>query len=460
MNFIKLWSFKGRVDRFTYFLIGWVAFLIKYNLSRFVALVSYDIKWFITEEVKVKEWVFSSGQFSDNYLQFLVAYFVLSIPFIYLGLAMTIKRLRALGWPLYLCFFFFIPYVNLGFFLLLSVYPSKPFDLPTGEKVKVSFFDRFIPENSWGSANMAVIMSLLVGLLAVGVSVDHYQDYGWALFFGGPFLMGMLSTILHCYHGEKSFVSCIGVVLMSLLLTGAMFWGLAFEGAICLAMALPLAFIAAFIGVLVAYFLSPWRWKKGTVQKMTLLVFLITPFLISAESAMAPPAPLFKNTTTIVIEGTPEQVWKKIVAFSDIEAPKEFIFQIGIAYPKKAVIHGQGVGAIRDCVFSTGKFVEPIEVWDEPKLLKFSVKSQPHPMEEWTPYQYVHPPHLEGFLQSTGGQFLLVPLENGSTRVEATTWYYHHMGPVAYWQIWSDYIIHKIHLRVLTHIKKEVEGNL
>jgi hypothetical protein len=112
---------------------------------------------------------------------------------------------------------------------------------------------------------------------------------------------------------------------------------------------------------------------------------------------------------------------------------------------------------VRECVFSTGAFEEPIHVWNEPRLLKFSVTSNPPPMEEWTPYKHIHPPHLDGFLVSRGGQFLLTPMPGGHTRLEGTTWYHHHMWPATYWQLWSDYIIHKIHLRVLRHIQHQSE---
>jgi hypothetical protein len=119
---------------------------------------------------------------------------------------------------------------------------------------------------------------------------------------------------------------------------------------------------------------------------------------------------------------------------------------------------GTGVGAERHCVFFTGAFVGPIQIWDEPRQLKFSVTSNPAPMEEWTPYSHIEPPHLHGFLLSEGGQFLLTPLPNGGTRLEATTWYQHGLWPVSYWKLWSDAIIHRIHLRVLGHIQQEVEN--
>ena len=118
-----------------------------------------------------------------------------------------------------------------------------------------------------------------------------------------------------------------------------------------------------------------------------------------------------------------------MVKFAELPPPTEMIFKSGIAYPVRAEIRGCGPGAIRHCVFSTGPFEEPIEVWDEPRRLEFSVTSNPAPMEEWTPYHEIHPPHLAGFLVSRRGRFLLTPLPGGRTRLEGTTRV--HAQPVA-----------------------------
>jgi hypothetical protein len=109
-------------------------------------------------------------------------------------------------------------------------------------------------------------------------------------------------------------------------------------------------------------------------------------------------------------------------------------------------------------VFSTGPFIEPIEVWDEPRLLRFSVAENPAPLNELTPYGHIEPRHLHGYFASEHGQFLLTPLPGGRTRLEGTTWCRDAIWPAAYWRAWSDYIVHRIHLRVLEHIKSEVEG--
>ena len=150
-------------------------------------------------------------------------------------------------------------------------------------------------------------------------------------------------------------------------------------------------------------------------------------------------------------------MWRHVVTFSELPPPRELMFRSGIAYPARASIHGSGVGAVRHCEFSTGPFVEPITVWDEPKRLAFDVTAQPHPMRELSPYRAIEPPHLHGFFQSRRGQFLLVAQPDGTTRLEGTTWYDQNLWPNRYWRVWSDYLVHSIHRRVLDHIKLEAE---
>src|SRR5690606_14235181 len=130
----------------------------------------------------------------------------------------------------------------------------------------------------------------------------------------------------------------------------------------------------------------------------------------------------------------------------------------GIAYPVRATIEGRGVGAIRRCSFNTGDFVEPIEVWAEPRLLAFSVLESAQPMIEWNPlHEHVHAAHLHGFFVAQRGQFELLPQQDGTTVLRGTTWYSHGLYPAAYWRLWSDYLVHTIHLRVLHHIRERAE---
>ncbi len=101
---------------------------------------------------------------------------------------------------------------------------------------------------------------------------------------------------------------------------------------------------------------------------------------------------------------------------------------------------------------------EPIEIWNEPHLLKFlSVDKVPPPLVEMSIYASLDLPHLEGYFTSEKGQFKLTSLAGNKTLLEGTTWYRHDLWPGAYWHLWSDYILHTIHLRVLNHIKEKAE---
>ena len=213
-------------------------------------------------------------------------------------------------------------------------------------------------------------------------------------------------------------------------------------------MSLPLTLPLGAIGGSLAY-----RRERSKIGSGSVAMLLLLPSASLIWDFNAKP-PLFDVRTSIEIAAPPELVWKHVVTFSDLEEPQEWYFRAGLAYPKRARIEGSGPGAVRYCEFSTGPFVEPIEVWNEPRLLRFSVTENPPPMHEWSPYAQVLPKHLRGYLISKRGQFLLTRLPNGHTLLEGTTWYQHGLWPAQYWRLWSDAIIHRIHLRVLTHIRK------
>ena len=119
------------------------------------------------------------------------------------------------------------------------------------------------------------------------------------------------------------------------------------------------------------------------------------------------------SVTTVGINAPIEVVWNEVIAFSKIDEPEELLFRLGIAYPIDARIEGEGVVAVRHCNFSTGSFVEPITHWEPNKKLAFDVLEQPHPMKELSPFDHLHPPHLDWAVRSIQGQFILDHDEKG-----------------------------------------------
>jgi len=238
----------------------------------------------------------------------------------------------------------------------------------------------------------------------------------------------------------------------SVLVASLLFLLIGAEGVICIAMTVPIATPLALVGAAIAFQLK--RERKHLRRAGILL--LLPPASLAWD--MNAGMPLFEVRSAIEINAPPETVWQNVVSFSELPEPQEWYFRTGLAYPRRAHIEGSGPGAIRYCEFSTGPFVEPIETWDPPRLLRFSVTENPAPMEEWSPYGKVTPRHLHGYLVSEKGQFRLTRLPGNRTLLEGTTWYRHGLRPAQYWRLWSDAIIHRIHLRVLNHIQALSEG--
>ena len=184
---------------------------------------------------------------------------------------------------------------------------------------------------------------------------------------------------------------------------------------------------------------------------------MVVPLAMTLEYVAHLTPPVLHVTTAIEIDAPPEVVWDNVLSFPPLAPPTELIFRTGIAYPTSGEIYGRGVGAVRHCRFSTGEFIEPITVWDPGRLLAFDVISQPQSMRELSPWN-ITPPHLErNYMLSRHGQFRFVALPGGRTRLEGTTWYQNYFWPQPYWRFWSDFIVHRIHRRVLEHVKAQAE---
>jgi uncharacterized membrane protein YhaH (DUF805 family) len=452
------WRWGGKLDRGPYAVVGVLLFALKHNIDRFVAIWAFHRPWSLFYYISPSD-AARITELSAEDARFYSALLGIAIPFIYVGTLMTVKRLRSARLPAWLVTLFFVPVVNLVFFAVLSVLPSVPEgeQQPHSGRAKV-FLHRLIPDHPVGAAAMALLLTIPLFIGGVFLSVYVLGAYGWSLFVGLPFCLGLYAVLIYGYHAPRNVGSCIGVALLATLLFGVALVALAVEGVICVAMAAPLMAVLATLGAVIGYVVQRRPWSMAHAPTTMLVLVLAIPALMGAEYQSPPAPPLVAVRTSVDIDAPPERVWQHVVAFTELPPPEELYFKTGIAYPMRAEISGRGPGAVRHCVFSTGAFVEPIEVWDEPHLLKFSVSAQPPAMQEMTPYGHIDPPHLDNYLVSEGGQFLLTPLEGGRTRLEGTTWYRNKMWPSEYWQLWSDWIIHRIHTRVLEHVKRLAEA--
>ena len=259
-----LLSLEGTIDRGPYALVGVVGFAIKHNMDRFVASAIFHRPWGLFNYWIPLDRAAHVSSLSRQDALFLLTMVLLALPFIWIGVVLTLKRLRSVGWQSWPVVFFFVPFVNLLFFVLLSVLPARD---DTAAEPRPGFLRRLIPNHPVGSAAAAILLTLLIGLPSTLFATKYLLEYGWGLFVALPFCLGLSSALLYGYHAPRTARSCFLVALSSLALFAGALMALAWEGLICIAMVAPIAVPLAFLGGWVGYLIQRRaRSRRATVK--------------------------------------------------------------------------------------------------------------------------------------------------------------------------------------------------
>jgi uncharacterized membrane protein YhaH (DUF805 family) len=367
-----------------------------------------------------------------------------TLPFLWIGVTMTLRRALDAGLSAWATLGFFVPYLNYTLMALLSLLPSRP-RIVASRPVRA--YEHRLP-----GALLAIGVGLAIGLGMFALSVATFERYGVALFFGTPFTVGALTAFLFNRRYPATRRETAEVTAMTFALLAGTMLLLGNEGAVCLLMALPLVLVVGLMGGALGRAVALRDQHSAVPAAFALLT-------LPASAALEPPSggTLHEVRSSVEVNASPERVWQHVIAFDTIPQPTELAFRLGIAYPRYASLEGRGVGAVRYCVFSTGAFVEPVTAWEPARRLAFDVSQSPAPLRELSLYGGLAPPHLEGYMASRRGEFRLVPLADGRTRLEGSTWYELSLAPEGYWQLLADHLVGRIHHRVLAHIAREAE---
>ncbi len=368
-----------------------------------------------------------------------------TLPFVWIGVSMTLRRAIDAGKSPWHSLLFFVPLVNYAVMLWLASVPSA------GIQAAPASPTHTVAAGRMRSALLGIAASIVVGPLLVAIVTLAMRSYGLTLFLATPFVLGGVTAYIHNHGHPRTSGETTLVVMLGLFIVGSTLLLFALEGLICIAMAAPLAIVAAELGGKVGRFAAI---NTGVPPQSAAYLMLILPAAAVADRTAAAPA-VREVVTSIIIQAPAERVWENVIRFNEITARPSLVFRLGLAYPMRARISGTGVGAVRHCEFSTGAFVEPITVWDAPRRLSFGVTSQPPPLRELSPYRHVYAPHLDGFFRARRGEFRLIPLADGSTRLEGSTWYTLDMYPQAYWRPVAEWLLTRIHRRVLEQVERE-----
>lgn len=252
-----------------------------------------------------------------------------------------------------------------------------------------------------------------------------------------PILMGIISAWFWRDQGLSGWglfgYSCLNTLLAVSL--SVVFLG---EGVICLFIVSPLIMVFVTTGAFIGRAIFKNNNGKLNVSVVSLLI------LIAVNDSLSKHEYVNEVSDAIIINATPDKVWKNVVAFKPIkQKPDYFLFRIGLPSPMATTVTGYYKGARRKCIFSNGyTFGERIAIYDPGRDLTFEIIDQPRD------------PEIMNHLDLLKGQFLLKDNGNGTTTLTGNSWYKLYVFPAWYYDLWAQSIVRNVHIRVMEHIKE------
>ena len=165
-----------------------------------------------------------------------------TLPFVWIGVAMSARRARDAGLPPWLAVAFFLPGLNYILILTLAVLPSVPPAVRqsiAAVEAAPAPFDRQELAAVLGGAGCAIGM-VLVGVYALKV-------YGLTLFLGAPFALGLVTGWVANRDRARGRGRNAALPTLAVLLAAVALIGFALEGVVCLILSIPLALPLAYL---------------------------------------------------------------------------------------------------------------------------------------------------------------------------------------------------------------------
>jgi uncharacterized membrane protein YhaH (DUF805 family) len=333
------------------------------------------------------------------------------------------------------------PVLQIPVLLLLAVMPPRPSEREP-QPVVANRID-------WRLATQGVLAGVALTLFAVAVGALIFGTYGFGIFVVSPLLIGVTTAFLANRGGDLGWRRTAKLVLGALLLGGVALVLVALEGMVCIVLASPLAAGAGLVGGAIgrAMALSGKRSRRETLMSVALL-----PLIFAAERAL-PPDTHFSTDDSIVIAARPSVVWSAVTHMGAITSSPPLPFRLGVSYPMRGDIEGEGVGALRRGVFSTGIALERVTDWIPGRKLGFTILSDPPAMHEMSPYSHLNAPHVKGYFRTNYTSFEITPLGNGRSLLRVHADNELRLDPVLYWLPFARWIIHANEMRVLEHVR-------
>jgi hypothetical protein len=298
---------------------------------------------------------------------------------------------------------------------------------------------------------IAVGMTLIVA--SVIISANMFGAYGLGLFMFTPFLVGFTTGYSVNTPQPRSKTRTGSAVTLAGLLGTLSLLMFALEGLMCILLIAPLAALLGLAGGLFGRAFALLRHHPGH----PLYSVAVLPLIFFADAAM-PPAVVMTAQESFVIAASPDAVWQSLTESRPVDQPPGLVGLSGLAYPIASHLSGDGIGALRTGMFSTGPVRERVTQWQPGRALAFRGESHAPAMEEMSPYRVVHAPHVSGYFDTLDTRFLLEPLANGRTRLTVSSRHILRIEPIPYWKPVAEWAIGQNMQRVLRDVAEHADS--
>jgi hypothetical protein len=285
--------------------------------------------------------------------------------------------------------------VGVGAFDIMSVNTPPPHDERIGAEADADLVDqaktakpRVLPFSNWWPLAIGALTGIVLRLIFVGKPGGAWSAMDAAFIYLAPVAVGAVTV----YVAETkqrcawSYYVWAPIVANCLFVVGTM--AILIEGVICVIIILPLfSALGAFGGVLMGAICRVTRRPRGAVYSFAALPVLLG--FLPVDGGEPPRIRTIERS--IVVEASPEQVWRQIHDARDIrpeEVGHAWMYRIGVPLPMAGVTHKTPEGFVRKVTMGKSIHFDQVAAeWQENRYVRWIYRFEPgsfpaHPLDD------------------------------------------------------------------------------
>jgi hypothetical protein len=229
-----------------------------------------------------------------------------------------------------------------------------------------------------------LIVTIVYTLVIYGVMRLNLQPYvpgvmSVTFLFVFPVAVGACAVAMAPAASRGRFTVWYALIVpwLALTLLAVITLFFAWEAIICILMILPFFLPLATVGAALAVWVFS-ALQRSSAGRTPGLILLLLPLLMGPiEAQIAAPDTYHVVQNRVVIEASPDAVWRQIIRVPAIgreEQRGSMLHWIGVPKPVEATLSHEGVGAVRHASFEQGLiFVETVNEWVDRRSIGFSI---------------------------------------------------------------------------------------